>query len=65
MKKDAKNLKLQYFLRKYMTYIVVVLILAFLIFMKLYVFWFLKQIEWRMPTLWMHECLEGKSIQIY
>ena len=38
MKKDAKNLKMSYFLRKYMTYIVVVAIFLFLIFMKVYVF---------------------------
>ena len=38
MKKDAKNLKMSYFLRKYMTYIVVVMIFLFLILMKVYVF---------------------------
>ena len=39
MKKEAKNLKMAYYLKKYMTYIVVFLILLFLIGMKLYVFW--------------------------
>ena len=38
MKKDAKNLKMAYFLRKYMTYLVVAAILLFLIIMKVYVF---------------------------
>lgn len=37
MKKDAKNLKLQYFLRKYMTYIIIVAIIIFMILMKIYV----------------------------
>ena len=38
MKKEAKNLKMAYYLKKYMTYIVVFLILFFLIMMKMYVF---------------------------
>ena len=38
MKKDAKNLKMAYFLRKYMTYLVVAAILLFLLIMKVYVF---------------------------
>ena len=38
MKKDAKNLRMQYFLRKYMTYIVVAAIFVFLVGMKVYVF---------------------------
>ena len=38
MKKDAKNLKMAYFLRKYMTYLVVAAILLFLVLMKVYVF---------------------------
>ena len=38
MKKDAKNLKMAYFLRKYITYLVVAAILFFLIIMKVYVF---------------------------
>ena len=38
MKKEAKNLKMAYFLRKYMTYIVIAVILLFLILMKIYVF---------------------------
>ena len=38
LKKDAKNLKMSYFLRKYMTYISVGAILLFLILMKVYVF---------------------------
>ena len=38
MKKDAKNLKTMYFLRKYMTYFVIFAILLFLIIMKVYVF---------------------------
>jgi len=37
MKKDAKNLKLQYFMRKYMTYIIIVAIIIFMILMKIYV----------------------------
>ena len=37
MKKDAKNLKLSYMLRKYMTYIVICAVLLFLIIMKVYV----------------------------
>ena len=37
MKKQAKNLKMSYFLRKYMTYITVVLVFLFLIIMKMYV----------------------------
>ena len=36
--KEAKNIKFQFFLRKYMTYIVVAAILLFLIFLKVYVF---------------------------
>ena len=40
MKKDAKNLKMAYFLRKYMTYLVVAAILLFLLIMKVYVFWY-------------------------
>ena len=39
MKKQAKDLKMAYFLRKYMTYIVIALVIIFLIFMKVYVFW--------------------------
>ena len=38
MKKGAKNLKFQYFMRKYMTYIAIAGILLFLIIMKVYVF---------------------------
>ena len=38
MKKDAKNLKAMYFLRKYMTYIVILACFIFLIIMKVYVF---------------------------
>ena len=38
LKKEAKSLKFQYFLRKYMTYIVIGVILLFLIFLKVYVF---------------------------
>ena len=37
MKKDAKNLKMAYFLRKYMTYIVIVAIIIFLFVLKVYV----------------------------
>jgi len=37
MKKDAKNLKLQFFLRKYMTYIIIVALIIFMILMKIYV----------------------------
>ena len=39
MKKQAKNLKMSYFLRKYMTYISVGLIILFLMLMKIYVLW--------------------------
>ena len=42
MKKDAKNLKLSYMLRKYMTYIVICAVLLFLIIMKVYVLWIKK-----------------------
>ena len=38
MRKEAKNLKLQYLLRKYMTYIVIGLVVVFLLMMKIYVF---------------------------
>ena len=38
MKKDAKNLKMMYFMRQYMTYLVIAAILFFLILMKMYVF---------------------------
>ena len=37
MKKDAKNLKLAYFMKKYMTYIVITAIIIFLILVKIYV----------------------------
>ena len=37
MKKQAKNLKMSYFMRKYMTYIVIVAVLIFLLIMKFYV----------------------------
>lgn len=36
-KKDANKLKHMYFLKKYMTYIVIVAVLIFLIIMKIYV----------------------------
>ena len=38
MKKDARNLKMSYFLRKYMTYITIGGILVFLLLMKMYIF---------------------------
>ena len=38
LKKEASNLKMAYFLRKYMTYIVIAAILLFLVLMKVYVF---------------------------
>ena len=37
MKKGAKNLKLQFYLRQYMTYIVIVAVIIFLILIKMYV----------------------------
>ena len=37
MKKDAKNLKMAYFLRKYMTYILIIAIIIFIIILKFYV----------------------------
>ena len=37
MKSDAKKLKLSYFMRKYMTYIVIVMVFLFLLLMKFYV----------------------------
>ena len=37
MKKQAKNLKMSYFMRKYMTYIVIAAVLFFLLIMKFYV----------------------------
>ena len=36
-KKDAKKLKLQFYLRQYMTYIVIVAVILFLILIKVYV----------------------------
>ena len=39
MKKEAKNLKMAYFLRKYITYIVIFALFLFMILMKIYVFW--------------------------
>ena len=45
MKKDAKNLKLSYMLRKYMTYIVICAVLLFLIIMKVYVLWLKKWVK--------------------
>ena len=37
MKKNAKNLKMAYFLRKYMTYILIIGIIIFLVIIKIYV----------------------------
>ena len=37
MKKDAKNLKFAYFMRKYMTYILIVAIILFLFLVKVYI----------------------------
>ena len=37
MKKNAKNLKMAYFLRKYMTYILIIAIIIFLFIIKIYV----------------------------
>ena len=37
MKKSAKNLKMAYFMRKYMTYIVISAVVLFLFIMKIYV----------------------------
>lgn len=37
MKKSAKNLKLQFYLRQYMTYIVILCVIIFLVLMKVYV----------------------------
>ena len=58
MKKDAKNLKLSYMLRKYMTYIVICAVLLFLIIMKVYVLWIkstqnkLKNIDTKKMNFW-------------
>ena len=49
MKKEARNLKFSYFLKQYMTYIVVLLVFLFLIFMKLYVFW---KGDWTIELKW-------------
>ena len=37
MKSKAKHLKMSYYLRKYMTYIVVAIVVLFLMLMKIYV----------------------------